>query len=522
MTPAESSSATGTSTTDSTKSAGTTKYLSTVALGFTTAAAIVTSLRGLPAMGKEELTMFFYIAFSVILFLIPAGLVSAELGSAYGKQAGGLYAWISGAFGKKVGFWAIFLSWLQAMVFYPTGLSFAAAGIAFAIDKPDLAQNHWYVGVFSVIAYWLCTAVALMGNQFAAKVTQAGFVLGTAIPGLILVGLFVWWVIGGHSIGWDHTTDPAVTVSRDGHDAPRFMPYIAGLSSLAFLGNILENFTGIESQAVHATELKNPGREYPVAIAIAAVTSAGIFTLGALAVAGILPYDQINLNSGVFDAMRSGFSTLMDIGWPVLILAAMIAYGALAGTLAWVTGPSRGVLATAHDGMLPPVLQKVNARGVQVNILIVQGLAVTVLCAPYFFMTDVSSAFFLITAMAVGIYIIIYLFMYAAAIRLRYTQPELPRPFQVPGGKAGMWGFAGIGFLAMVFALITAFVPPSQLPIGNPTTYILLVAGGTVFFCLIPIVVERLRKPDWAAPDHEKVKSHGPSSELRERLKLRL
>ncbi|RDI47290.1 amino acid permease [Nocardia mexicana] len=504
--------------TEQTAKPATTRYLSTVALGFTTAAAIVTSLRGLPAMAKEELTMFFYIAFSVVLFLIPAGLVAAELGSAFGRQAGGLYAWISGAFGKRVGFWAIFLSWLQAMVFYPTGLSFAAAGVAFAIDKPHLAQDHIYVGIFSVVAYWACTAVALVGNQFAAKVTQAGFLLGTAVPGLILVALFVWWLASGHSIGWEHTTDPAVTVEHDGHDAPRYMPYIAGLSALAFLGNILENFTGVESQAVHATELRNPGRQYPIAIMIAAVASAAIFTLGALAVAGILPYDRINLNSGVFDALRSGFDSLMHVGWPVLILAAMIAYGALAGTLAWITGPSRGVLATAHDGMLPPVLQKVNPRGVQVNILLTQGVVVTLLCLPYFLMSDVSSAFFLITAMAVGIYIIIYLFMYAAAIRLRYTRPDLPRSFKVPGGPAGMWIIAGIGFAAMAFALVTAFVPPSQLPIGNPATYVILVAGGTVLFCVIPLVVERLKKPGWAAPDEEKVKSHGPSSELRQRL----
>ncbi|MFC9993316.1 APC family permease [Nocardia sp. NPDC127526] len=489
-----------------------TRYLSTIALGFTTAAAIVTSLRGLPAMAKEELTMFFYIGFSVVLFLIPAGLVSAELGSAFGRKAGGLYAWISGAFGKRVGFWVIFLSWLQAMVFFPTGLSFAAAGVAFAIDRPDMAQDHVYVGIFSVIAYWACTLVALAGNQLAAKVTQAGFLLGTAIPGLILLGLFLWWVLGGHTIGWEHTTDPAVTVERDGHDAPRFMPYIAGLSALAFLGNILENFTGIESQAVHATELRNPGRQYPVVIMIAAVASAAIFTLGALAVAGILPYDRINLNSGVFDALTSGFGTLMDIGWPVLVLAALIAYGALAGTLAWITGPSRGVLATAHDGMLPPILQKVNSRGVQSNILIAQGVMVTVLCAPYFFMADVSSAFFLITAMAVGIYIIIYLFMYAAAIRLRYTRPELERPFKVPGGKAGIWACAGTGFAAMAFALVTAFVPPSQLPIGNPATYVALVAGGTVFFCLVPMVVERLRKPGWAAPEDVKAKALGPGA----------
>jgi len=489
------------------------KYLTPATLGFTTAASIVTSLRGLPTMAKEELTMFFYIGFSVVLFLIPAGLVAAELGSAYGRKAGGLYAWISGAFGKPLGFAVIFLSWTQAMVFYPTGLSFAAAGVAFAIDRPELAHNHIYVGVFAILAYWLCTLVAMVSNQFAAKVTQAGFVLGTAIPGLILIGLFVAWLIAGHPIGWEHTHATAVTTVHEGHEAPRYMPYIVGLSGMAFLANILLNFAGVESQAVHATELRNPARGYPVAIAISAVVSALIFTLGALAVAGIVPYDDININTGVFDSLSIGFDRLMSIGWPVRVLAVLIAYGALAGTLAWIMGPSRGVLATAHDGMLPPLLQKVNSRGVQVNILLVQGVVVTLLCSVYLFMTDVSTAFFLISAMAVSLYIIIYLVMYAAAIRLRYTQPELPRAFKIPGGLTGIWLVAGIGFVAVAFALVLAFVPPDQLPIGSPGTYIALVAGGAIVFCAAPLIVERRKKPSWVPPDDVKAAALGPSAD---------
>ncbi|MFF2554207.1 amino acid permease [Nocardia sp. NPDC058058] len=481
-----------------TSSAG--KYLSTAALGCTTAAAIVTSLSGLPAMAEQELTMFFYIGFAVLLYLIPAGLVSAELGSAYSGESGGLYSWIGGAFGKRAGFAVMFLSWIQAMVFLPTGLSFAAAGVAFALDRPDLARDHVFVGVFAVVGIWLCTAIALMGNRFAARVTQAGFLIGTAVPGMVLIGLFGWWLVAGHPIGWEHTTDPAVTVQRDGHDAPRVLPALIGLSGLAFLGNILENFTGIESQAVHATELREPGRQYPIVILIAAVISAVLFSLGALAVAGIVPADRINLNSGVFDALHAGFGTLFGIGWPVLILGAMCAYGAIAGALAWTSGPSRGMLATARDGMLPPVLRRVNSRGVQTNILLAQAVAVTLLCTPYFVLGDVGTALFLIVAVAAGLDMIIYLFMYAAAIHLRYTRPDLPRPFRVPGGRSGMWFFAGTGFAAMVFALTTAFVPPEQLPIGSPALYVTLVAGGTVICCAIPILVERLRNPTWSVP----------------------
>lgn len=473
------------------------KYLAVSTLGFMTAAAIVTSLRGLPMMAAEELTMFVYIGFATVLFLVPAGLVAAELGGAFGNRAGGLYVWVGEAFGKKAGFVAIFLAWVQNIIFYPTGLSFAAAAFAFAIDKPDLAQNGKYVGLFTVIAFWLCTLVALVSNQFAGKVTQYGFLAGTVVPGLILVGLFLWWVLSGRTVGWSAATDAAVSVTRDGHSHPRWFPLITSLGGLAFLAGILLNFAGVESQAVHASELKDPKRGYPVVIMIAAAVSFGIFTLGALAVAGILPYNQINLNTGVFDAFRNASSAAFGTTWIVFVLSALICYGALGGVLAWITGPSRGVLATAHDGMLPPWMQRTNKAGVQRNILLIQGCVVTVLSALYLVMTDVSTVFFLITAMAVSLYIIVYMMMYAAAIRLRYTRPKLARTFTIPGGKPGMWLVAGIGFLAVAFAFVLAFVPPSQLPIGNPATYVLLVAGGAIIFSATPLIVERFKKPSW-------------------------
>lgn len=58
------------------------KNITTTQLALMTAAAVI-SLRGLPMMAQEELTMFFYIFFATFLFLIPAALVGAELGSAF-------------------------------------------------------------------------------------------------------------------------------------------------------------------------------------------------------------------------------------------------------------------------------------------------------------------------------------------------------------------------------------------------------------------------------------------------------
>ena len=77
--------------------------MSTWQLALMTAAAVI-SLRGLPMMAQEELTMFFYILFATVLFLIPASLVSAELGGAFAAKGGGVYTWVKEAYNKKAGF----------------------------------------------------------------------------------------------------------------------------------------------------------------------------------------------------------------------------------------------------------------------------------------------------------------------------------------------------------------------------------------------------------------------------------
>ena len=104
-------------------------------------------------------------------------------------------------------------------------------------------------------------------------------------------------------------------------------------------------------------------------------------------------------------------------------------------------------------------------------------------------MDDVSVAFFLLSALTIGLYLVMYMMMYASGIKLRYTQPDLKRSYKVPGGKMGMWLIAGDGFLAVAFSFIVTFFPPSQLPVGSPAFYTGLVIVGTVVFVGIPILI---------------------------------
>ena len=347
-----------------------------------TAAAVI-SLRGLPMMAQEELTMFFYIFFATFLFLIPAALVGAELGSAFASKGGGVYTWVKEAFNKHMGFTAIFLQWIQNVVWYPTVLGFAAASIAYMIGMPDLAQNGLFVGLFSIAMYWCATLVTLRGTSAISGITSKGFLIGTVLPGIVVIVMAVVWMIGGNSVALEHipdTVSQVVNIDAAHHVHPRLFPHITGMSDIAFLAGILLLFAGVEVHAVHAPELKKPQTQFPRAMFLAALISFGLFTLGALAVAIITPYDQINLQSGLFTTFQIVFEHY-HVGWLTNVMGLLVAFGALAGVMSWISGPSRGLLWTAQEGVLPCFLQKTNKNGVQINILIIQGCIVTVLPA---------------------------------------------------------------------------------------------------------------------------------------------
>ena len=465
--------------------------ISVIGLAMMTVAAVV-SLRGLPLMAVEGTALLFYIGFAAFIFLIPAALVAAELGGMFAHSTGGIYDWVKAPFGARAGFVAIWLQWIQNVVWYPTVLAFAAASLAYVIGRPELADNGIYTGTVIIAAYWFATAIALTGTSAAARFTSAGFLLGTVVPGLLIIALGAAWIVDGHTLAF--LTDTASTGNGASH--LRFFPHITGLSSLAFLGGIVLLFAGVEVHAVHANELKNPSRDFPKAIFLSVVIIVALFLLGSLALASIVPADKIALDQGpmqAFDIALQGYG----LGWLVPVLALLIALGALAGVMSWITGPSRGLLRTARDGELPPFLARTNKNGIQVTILLIQGGIVTVLALLYFFMKNVSVAFFLLSAMTITLYLVMYMMMYAAVVRLRITRPDATRSYKVPGGLAGLVAIAGIGFAGVAFAFVTSFFPPSQLPVGSPVTYVGVVAAGFVVFICLPILIHAMKRPSW-------------------------
>ena len=460
--------------------------------------AAVVSLRGLPMMAKEGLSMIFYILFAAVMFLIPASLVAAELGGAFSKEGGGVYTWIKAAFGSKWGFTAIWLQWIQNVVWYPTVLGFAAGALAYMFMKPELANNGVYTGIVILVCYWLATFLTLAGSNVASCVTKYGVLLGTVLPGVVIIVLGLLWVGQGHPLAFLEPGTATLAAEKLAGEAPhaRLFPHLTGLGSVAFLAGIILLFAGVEVHAVHANELENPAKQFPESMFLASGIILVLFLLGSLAVAAVIPAGKISLTAGLMQA----FQLLLDtfhLGFLTPVAGLLAAFGAIGGVMSWVGGPSKGLLETARQGEIPPFMAKVNKNGVQVNILLIQAVIVSALAGLYFIMDNVSVAFFVLSAMTVTLYLVMYIMMYAAAIKLRRTRPDLPRSYKVPGGFAGMCVVAGLGLLGVCFSLVVGFFPPSNLPVGNPALYVGLVAGGMAVFIGLPVIIHACKKPEW-------------------------
>ena len=454
--------------------------------------AAVMSLRGLPMMADTGLQMIFYLLFASIFFLIPCSLVSAELATGW-PESGGVYRWVKEAFGSRWGFIAIWLQWIQNVIWYPTVLAFAAGSLAYLFQTPHMAGDNVYTAIVILVVYWAATFITFCGIKMAGPVTMAGVILGTILPGCFIIIMGIIWVLTGHTVAFTQAT-----IS--------FFPDFSQFSNVAFLASIVLLFAGMEVGAVHVREIKDPSKNYPRAVFLATIIIVTIFTLGSLSVAAVIPASKISLTSGVMEAFSS-MLTAYHIRWLLPIMGFFIAFGALGGVLAWISGPSKGLLATAKNGEIPPFLAHTNKHGIQTHILILQGIIVTVLSSLYLIMGNVSNAFFLLSAMTITLYLVMYLLLFAAGIRLRYTRPNVHRSYKIPGGNfLGMWVVAGIGTLAVLFALCVAFLPPAKLQIGTPALYVGLVCAGLIIFIGTPIIIHACKKQAWL--EHPNIKEN--------------
>jgi glutamate:GABA antiporter len=156
----------------------------------------VGDLGSTPAFAVFGLASIALYVLPAIVFLVPAALVSAELASGW---KGGVYKWVSEGISPAMGFAAVWCQFAQTTFYYPAVLAYLASTLSY-VFAPGLADSGVYTTVVIILVFWASVCVAARGQVTADKLASWGIVIGTLIPGLLLVVLAgIYLVQGAHS-----------------------------------------------------------------------------------------------------------------------------------------------------------------------------------------------------------------------------------------------------------------------------------------------------------------------------------
>ena len=456
-----------------------TKSLGIFALAMINVAAVL-SLRNYPAMAEYGWSAIGWYFIGTITFLLPLTLAAAELATGWPK-GGGVFAWVKEAFGDKSGFIAVFCEWSNNLVWFPTVLAFIASTLAFALS-PSLAANGLYMFVVMMIVFWGTTLVALLGSKASSRFQSFGVIAGTILPGAMIIALGVWYVIAGKPIQLPAFSLPAIV--------PKF-----DLSTLPFISTIVLMFAGMEMAGFHALEVRNPQTDYPKGLFLSASLIFVLTVLGTLAISFVVPVAHLNLAAGLMQAFQDFFAAL-NLSWLLVPLAVMVVLGGIALLASWLIGPALGLGVVAREGNMPPMFSRHNKRGAPTAVLILQAGIGTVISLLYVFIPGVSNVYWILSAMTVLLLCIAYMFVFASVIKLRHTQPDVPRAFKIPGGTPGVWLIGGIGFVATALSFVVSLFPTGGMHIPV-VLYVAVMLIGTALLALPPLVFLKLKKPSW-------------------------
>lgn len=452
----------------------------------------VVSLRGLPAEAIYGPSSAFYYLFAAIVFLIPTAMVAAELAAMFSDKQGGVFRWVGEAFGARTGFLAIWLQWIESTIWYPTVLTFGAVSLAFIgfNDSADavLASNKAFTLIVVLAIYWIATFISMKGLGWVGKISRIGGMVGTIIPAALLIVLGIIYIsTGGHNY---------MDMSQG------FFPDLTKMDNLVLASSIFLFYAGMEMMGVHVMDVNNPSKNYPKAIIIGSLATVCIFVLGTFALGFIIPAKDINLTQSLLIGFDNYFRHF-HISWAGPVIAVALMFGVLASVLTWVSGPSKGIFSVGKAGYLPPFFQKTNSQGVQSNILLVQGGIVTLLALLFVVMPSVQSFYQILSQLTILLYLIMYMLMFAAAIRLRYKMKDTPRPFRLGKGNVLMWIIGCVGFCGSLLAFVLSFIPPGQIATGSSTVWYSVLIIGCLVMVVIPYIIYAMRKPSWRDPKAE-------------------
>ncbi|WGW11035.1 APC family permease [Saxibacter everestensis] len=388
------------------------------------------------AFGRETFTWALILA---VFFLIPYGLIFAEIGSTFVGE-GGVYLWTRQAFGRPVAALTALLTWVTQPVWVGGSMAFLAAESwdHYIAPLPTGSVGDY---VFKIIFIWITVFAAIISLSKGKWIPTMGAVLKVAFLGFFLITTVIY----------------AFTHGVVDFKFADLSPTLAGLLGVTPL--LLFSYLGFESTNSASGEMKNPKRDVPISIARACSIAAACYLLPILAILLVVPADQITGIGGLLEAVNTVYSVYGAAG-PVMlfITAVMFVIALMSQGSAWMIISDRMQAMAAADGaFFGGFFGKFHAGlGTPVRVNCLSGVVSTVFMLVAMQVTGSSASVFgVVLTISISTFLLSYLFVIPAAIRLRTRYPDVERPFRVPVGNAG---FRAMGILCFAWVLLGSWV----------------------------------------------------------------
>src|SRR5579859_2971283 len=427
--------------------------------------ATVLGPRWLAAAGYNGTSSISLWIIAAVLFFIPSAFVINELSSRFPDE-GGLYVWSKEAFGDFHGFVAGWTYWIYTVFYFP-GLLLASASMSAYVGGAGhsaLATNREFLVIGSFVLLFVAVFLNIIGLNIGKWLQNAGGV-GTYAPLLMLIGIAVWiWVTHGSAT----------------HFTLKNMMPVWNQSTVNFWPQMVFAFAGFELVSAMSEEVRNPRKTLPRAVWGAGAAVAFIYIVGTIAVLVLIPAQQVNPLSGVFQALTSG-STILKIGFVGVIAALLVSVGNAGGVGSTVAGIARVPFVVGIDRYLPKAFGKIHPkwRTPYISILIQAVLSALVLLLSHINETT-RGAYQVVIDITIILYFIPFLYMFAAAIKLssRPDRKSNPQAILIPGGKFGVYLACTLALFVTVLSIVVSVVPPGDS--SNRWLFIVKVTGSTV------------------------------------------
>ena len=397
-------------------------------------------------------TSIFWTVVIIILFFIPYGLITSELGAAY-PDDGGIYSWVQRAFGRKWGTRVSWWYWVNVALWVPSVYVIFASTVT-AIFFPDTTPSLWVQILVALVLIWINYWVNSRTLEVGSWVANVGAGITMVITLILAVVAIVYGVHHGSATQWTAGT------MLPGKDA---FPAVA----LA-LPIIIYNFLGFELMSSASGEMRNPKRDVPRTILVAGILIGVFYLIATVAMQIIAPAEDISLTSGLIDVLRTGLGSSVTATVVLTILGIGALYCFFAVLIPWTIGANLAAKEASQRGDLPKAFGITHPRrqtptGAALMTALV-GTAITLIYGVLSWLTQgsIDTVFWNLFYLSSAIFLVPYIVLMLVFLKLRKVDPNASRPYKVPGPSWWIHALAWVPLVMLVCSVIFFILNPFQ------------------------------------------------------------